>query len=72
MKAMISFDLVDDIDALAKAYSTARIKGDQLICGRCKDSDELVIGLMTFKANRATLPLCGPCWQRLPTPRYVA
>jgi hypothetical protein len=72
MSDLIRLGLVDDIEALAKAYSAARIKGAQLIRGRCKDSDELVVGLMTFNSARATLPLCGPCWQQLPTPDYIA
>jgi hypothetical protein len=72
MEALISFNLIDDIDVLARAYTAARVKGDQLTCGRCKDSDELVIGLMEFRSVRVPLPLCGPCWQQLPTPGYLS
>jgi hypothetical protein len=72
MSALICFDLIEDCDMLAELNSCAREWGELLVCGRCNDPAEVIVGLMVFKPTDFTVVLCGPCWQELPQAAYLA
>jgi hypothetical protein len=63
---LIDVELLKDNASIVTLSNIIQAQGGMLICHRCHDAGEVIVGVLIIRDSEEAWALCGPCLQQVP------